>query len=259
MHPLLSNAPFITDIPVFELHDLPAALRSFSARPFSERQRYTQDNYGVAFDGYSWPGQVDSLNQGPEDGLHSFVFSDFLHPTRYPREFQPFLASHWPAVSAAVRELEQSVLTELELAQVASQHRRHFGHMMSANFYPALTGSSFSPGGLRLTEHPDVSLLTVFPFGIVSEFQYRDANGDWVDLPTCNRVVVFAGDLLQWITDGEVAALHHRVARRPGDSAERFSFALFSLPKPGETLCDKRGNNISAEDWYRLHLSQWDP
>lgn len=242
-------------MPALSLADLPARLKDFCLAPRSYRLGYQQSSYDIAFDGYSYPGQTDSLNQGPEDQLHSFVFSDFSSPAHYPSEFQGFIKTHWGALCAEIQAVEQSILLALGLDTIARQQRQRFGHMMSANYYPDVDQTDSS--GLRLSPHPDVSLLTVFLQGLGEGFQYQDADGQWRDPGTTQTVTVFAGELLEWLTDGAVPALKHRV-RYQDSTAERYSFALFSLPQPGAVLHSQQGKTITTEGWYRLHLSQWD-
>ena len=251
------HKPVVTDLPALSLAGLPADLKRFCHMPMDYRLNYRQHNYGVAFDGYSYPGQQDSLNQGPEDELHSFVFSDFSPANHYPAEFQAFLSEQWHELCRKIKALEQAILQTLELDNIAALPRSCFGHMMSANYYPQSATPRCSLPDLRLSPHPDVSLLTVFIQGLGDGFQYQDAAGDWHNAPVAQRVTVFAGELLEWLSDGEIPALRHRV-RWQDAQAERFSFALFSLPQPGAILTSTGGSNISTEEWYRLHLSQWD-
>jgi 2OG-Fe(II) oxygenase superfamily len=251
------HTPYLTDIPALPLPHLADSLRDFCRAVPEYRQRYLQQNYGTAFDGYSFPGQKDSLNQGPEDHLHSFVFSDFYSLDRYPPEFHTFIHEHWSSLCHQVQAVEQRILTELGLESIASQFTSNFGHMMSANYYPGLKHTDTGKDAVRLSAHPDVSLLTVFPQGLGKDFQYQDVDGQWRDAPETDRLTLFAGDLLQWLTEGEIPALNHRV-KHSDSSGERFSFALFSLPMPAIILTSVSGNTITTEDWYRLHLSQWD-
>ena len=261
----LHHQLLVTDLPALPLHGLPAALRNFCQRPTAYREDFLQSRFGKAFDGYSYPGQEDSLNQGPEDQLHSFVLSDFSPALHYPPELQPFLRQHWAELTRAARVTEQRILTELGLEDIARQHEERCGHMLSANYYPPLPAganaiANIAPqkaSALRLSPHPDVSLLTVLFAGIAEDFQYQDSRGLWLDAEPADKVVVFAGELLQWLTDGAIPALNHRV-KRGENPGERFSFALFSLPAPGATLVSNAGRHITTEDWYRLHLSQWD-
>ncbi|MCY3640005.1 MAG: 2OG-Fe(II) oxygenase family protein, partial [Gammaproteobacteria bacterium] len=211
--------------------------------------------------------QTDSLNQGPDDALHSFVLSDFSSRSAFPREFQRFLRDEWPAVTRAAREIERSLLVQLGVEGLLESHAESYGHMMSANYYPP-GGGAQPNGGLRLTEHPDVSLLTLFPFGAEAGFEYQDAKGAWCALAPSDRVVGFAGELLEWLTGGRIQALNHRVAPADGDRfGERFSFSLFSLPRPGTRIerhpsaaqggAGARVEAISVEAYIEAHLSRW--
>ena len=251
-----------TDLPALSAGDLPDQLRAFVARPWDYRRRYLQQAYHSAFDGYSFAGQKDSLNQGPEDALHSFVLSDFSPHEHFPAEFQRFLRDLWPQVTSVAGRVERELLANLGETKLPDVLDADYGHMMSANYYPPDSSSGACP---RLTEHPDVSLLTLFPFGVAEGFEYQRADGDWQALAPTNRVVAFAGELLEWLTSGRIRALTHRVARTPG---ERFSFSLFSLPRPEARITrvlgsDQGGNGlrqetISVEAYIKAHLSRWD-
>ena len=256
-----------TDVPALSAGDLPEQLRAFVARPWAYRQRYLQSAYRTAFDGYSFAGQTDSLNQGPEDALHSFVLSDFSPRSAFPQEFQCFLRDEWPTVTRIAREVERGLLVQLGVESLLEPFEAHYGHMMSANYYPPGLGAQ-PDGGLRLTEHPDVSLLTLFPFGVAAGFEYQDAGGSWRALAPANRVVAFAGELLEWLTAGRIRALNHRVAPAQGEPfGARFSVSLFSLPRPGTPIerplsgaqvgDGPRLEAISVEAYIEAHLSRW--
>ena len=226
----------ITDVPALSASGLPAQLRAFVERPWSYRQRYLQSAYRTAFDGYSFAGQTDSLNQGPEDELHSFVISDFSPRSAFPGELQRFLCDEWPAVTRIAREIEPDLLVQLGVEGLLEPYEESYGHMMSANYYPPALAAQ-PKNALRLTEHPDVSLLTLFPFGVEAGFEYQDAEGAWHAVAPSNRVVGFAGELLEWLTAGRIRALNHRVAPAHGEHlGARFSFSLFSLPRPGTRI-----------------------
>lgn len=260
---ILQAQPYLTGIPALPPGDLPDRLRDFVVRPESYRRRFLQTAYATVFDGYSYAGQADSMNQGPDDALHSFVLSDFHPAAAYPREFRGFLYERWGEVTRFAAGLESRILAELGQGDLVAQVEASYGHMMSANYYPPLRACSNAEAP-RLTEHPDVSLLTVFPFGIDAGFEYQDRDGQWCSPGAIDEVCAFPGELLEWLTAGHVKALNHRVARA---TRERFSFSLFSLPKPGTTL--RRAlperppgaapgfEEISVETYIHLHLSRW--
>ena len=256
-----------TDVPVLSAGGLADRLRAFVNRPWAYRQRYLQSAYRTAFDGYSFAGQTDSLNQGPDDALHSFVLSDFSPQSAFPREFQRFLRDEWPTLTRIAREIERHLLVQVGAEGLLAPYAASYGHMMSANYYPPGAGAQ-PKGGLRLTEHPDVSLLTLFPFGVEAGFEYQDAGGAWRALAPSSRVLGFAGELLEWLTEGRIQALNHRVAPAPGENfGERFSFSLFSLPRPGARIerrlraagggAGTRLEAISVEAYIEAHLSRW--
>lgn len=247
-----------TDFPALPFGALADRLRAFVNKPWAYRRRYLQSAYRTAFDGYSFAGQTDSLNQGPDDALHSFVLSDFSPRAAFPEEFQRYLRDEWPAVTRAAREIEQGLLVQLGVEGLLESYAASYGHMMSANYYPPGRGAQ-PTGGLRLTEHPDVSLLTLFPFGAEAGFEYQDAEGAWRALAPTDRIVAFAGELLEWVTAGRIQALNHRVAPTGGETfGERFSYSLFSLPHPGTHITREASSEaISVEAYIEAHLFRW--
>jgi len=231
-------------------------LKAFIRRPSSYRHQFLQANYGVAFDGYSYDGQQDSLNQGADDPLHSFVLSDFSAVGSFPIEFAPFLNDHWPSVCDEITQIELQLLNAIDTV-LSQQFMNSFGHMISANYYPKQIARQSIAPDLRLSEHPDVSLMTVFPNGVDACFQYQDpATKQWCSVDP-HRPMAFAGHLLEWLTDGQIKALNHRVIYDRADN-ERCSFALFSLPYPDTRLTSLAGATITAEAFYKEHLSLWD-
>ncbi|MYK29506.1 MAG: hypothetical protein F4048_12695 [Gammaproteobacteria bacterium] len=161
-------------------------------------------------------------------------------------------------MTQAAREIERDLLVQLGVEGLLEPYDAGYGHMMSANYYPPGLGAQ-PKGGLRLTEHPDVSLLTLFPFGVAAGFEYQDADGAWRALAPSKRVVGFAGELLEWLTAGRIQALNHRVAPCSDEPiGERFSFSLFSLPRPGTRITPEGSSDaISVEAYIEAHLSRW--
>lgn len=252
----------ITDIPVLPAAPGVLCLRNYVERELAYRCRFLQKNYGYGFDGYSHYGQADSTHQAADDMLHSFVFSDFYPVARYPQEFQGFITQHWPALTRTLREIDLAILARLSVPGALSQYRQHMGHMMSANYYPPPAElCNVAQGNTRLSEHPDVSLLTVFPFGIDSDFEYQDEQGGWHRVPSSENMIAFPGFLLEWLSGGAIKALNHRVRLDGEINRERFSFAVFSLPYPATTLYRETRDgpqSISAQAYFSDYLSLWD-
>lgn len=253
----------VSDSAIFDASELTASLRRFVARDEVYRMQFLQKNYDHGFDGYSYCGQEDSSHQASDDLLHSFVLSEFSPAAHFPEEFHSYLTHDWQPLINAVRDLESSILRGLLPAHIHDQYRASMGHMLSANYYPPVGEFEHrAEGGGRLSPHPDVSLLTVFPYGIDRDFQYRDESGQWRQVPATDRMIAFPGYLLQWLTNGAVPALDHRVCLSADAAAsERFSFAIFSLPRPGTVLYREipaGREEITAEDYFREYLSLWD-
>ncbi|WP_068547520.1 2OG-Fe(II) oxygenase family protein [Thalassotalea crassostreae] len=259
-----SSPIFYSEQPIMDSSELAAQLQNFVEKPFSYRKQFLQKYFGFAFDGYSYYGQENSSNQASSDMLHSFVFSDFYDIERYPDEFQSIIKLQWPLMKQQVKAFEHAILTQLKLTDVLTQYQQSFGHMMSANFYPAINDlKQYGEDNTRLSEHPDVSLITVFPFGFDKDFQYQDLNGDWHSLPATNKCVAFLGHLTEWFTKGEYKALNHRVQLSSNRNLARTSFALFSLPFP-KTQISRFANEsnsrevITSEQYFQQYLSIWD-
>ncbi len=260
----LDQGLIVTDVAALPVTPLRRCLRNFMLRDEAYRRRYLQREFDYAFDGYSHYGQVGSSHQAADDLLYSFVFSDFSHRERYPREFQAYIRNEWPTLTATLREIELSLLRQLPF-DLSNFHRTSIGHMMSANYYPPVAGfDTPAAGNTRLSEHPDVSLLTIFPFGIDRDFEYQDAVGNWHRAPPSTNMVAFPGYLLEWLSGGVVKALNHRVRLDRRRNTDRYSFAVFSIPRPDTILLSKppkqgaEAEQLSARDYFQQYTGLWD-
>lgn len=254
----------LTNTPVLPVASILHCMQDFMSTTTAYRRGYLQKEYGFAFDGYSHHGQADSSHQAADDLLHSFVLSDFYAHERYPSAFQAFVRDQWPALADAVGNLEMSILGSVQ-ADVTNWYQQFAGHMMSANFYPPLQHfDTVAAGNTRLSAHPDVSLLTVFPFGLDSAFEYQDEHGQWLPAPVTDTMIAFPGYLLEWLTQGRVKALNHRVRLDAAQDRERHSFAVFSIPAPGATVSrpsaapGEAPELLSAPQYFQHYCSLWD-
>lgn len=262
---------------------LRSALDAFLARPFEYRDTFAHARFSrtSAYDGYSYHGQAASecANQYPTDMLHSFVLSDCAEDSSTPCGCSPDFPAEFDTVTAQatwrgeimcrVDELEAGVCAALDRAlclgggeggSFSEMLTASCCHMISCNRYPPMcefgpaakaasagyegeADSTEPPQQLRLSEHVDVSLLTVFPFGLGAGFSFRDPQTRaLVTLSFPIRTpVVFAGQLAELLSAGRVPALRHCVALPRdipggGDEGVRYSFACFSIPRFGRTL-----------------------
>jgi isopenicillin N synthase-like dioxygenase len=104
--------------------------------------------------------------------------------------------------------------------------------------YPA--ASSNDKETVVNVEHTDISMLSLL-FATRSGLQVKDNNGNWHSVggdPA--KLVVNAGDMLKWATQGHIRSTIHRVVRQPGDAEERFSFPVFVGMNPDVKFADGR-------------------
>ena len=134
-------------------------------------------------------------------------------------------------------------------------YQEHIGHMISCNYYPPTQPlDSSSNDNNRLSEHTDVSLFTIFPFGFDSDFYFQNEKGEWVNIKPTDDIIVFPGYLLECFTQGKWKALNHKVSLPKNRRNERFSFAYFSLPYPKRKF--KIGKKkYSSESYFEQYLN----
>lgn len=252
------------DVPI-EVHNLDLPLRSdikiknafskFLKKSFDYRSKFLQSSYEVAFDGYSFMGQKDSLNQYDSDMLHSFVLSDFQEIDQFPKEFHQFLSEEWPVVLSTVKKAELEWVKRMNQPELLEfLESKSMGYMMSCNYYPkTYKCSKVAINNTRLSAHKDVSFLTTFPFGISEGLSYFDSEGHKVALGNEKEVFSFPGYFMEVASEYKISALNHQVDLPEKLDQERFSFALFSMPRPNSIV--KIGNKeLRSEDYYKEYL-----
>lgn len=230
---VFKNGYYQTKSRSFDVHLIQKGLLDFIEHDSAYKSQYLQKNYHYGFDGYSYMGQEDSTNQYATDLLHSFVISDFEKQENFPKEFNPFFKKDWMVLEAKIRELELEIIKELDYPGLLEFYQQHMGHMISCNYYPPTQPIDENLDvNTRLSEHTDVSLFTIFPFGFDSDFYFENEKGEWVNIAPTNDIIVFPGYLLECFTLGKWKALNHKVSLPKNRTKERFSFAYFSLPYP---------------------------
>lgn len=242
---LVEKGFYYTDLNAWSSAEITKALSLFMHRSKTEREQFLQKSINSLFDGYSYLGQLDSLNQGSEDLVHTFVISEFTETNLFPSEWQNYLATQFDSLSEVLRSVE----AELMQLMFKNLDRKKLGHMVSCNYYPKLDSVRQKQ---RLSEHPDVSLFTIFPFGIDNQLEY-EVNGKWHALPSSKNMVIITGYFAEMLSDRKIKALNHRVKQGEGDVSERFSFAFFSLPHPEQEF-HTTSNSITAEIYYQKYL-----
>jgi hypothetical protein len=244
-----------TDIQAFSNQLLKECFRTFLSREKGYRKSHLQTNYGYAFDGYSYYGQSDSSNQAYDDLLETFVFSNFFPKEKFPKDFSAFLSQQWNQLLQSISTIESHAIEAIGMSGVSDLHA-NLGHMVSCNYYPAQEHFDHSAAkNTRLSAHPDVSLLTIFPFGIDGDLQYETPDGSWKNMESTQGIIGFPGYLMELVSGGKIKALNHRVKLSENKKAERFSFAFFSLPFPDAQLVFPNQNSISGKEYFDKYLN----
>jgi len=233
-----------TGIPALDPSTHISSMRSFLSREFEYKKAFLQTKLDALFEGFSYMGQEDSANQYAADQLYTYVISDFFDPKLHANEFSPLMQAQ-KSLIPQISRIERQLLAALS-PDLLAFYNQSIAHSLSANYYPE-GGTS----ALRLTEHPDGSLLTVFPFGMDEQFQYEAPDGSWEMIEKTNEIVCFSGYLMELMTG--IKALNHKV-EKPGAQQERFSFAYFSIPKPNSTFSTKEGE-LTTEAYFKQYLS----
>lgn len=196
-------------------------------------------------------GQKNSLNQYDTDLLHSFVLSEFSKKEQFPVEFHSFLKTEWHELISKIKTLELELIDQLEIKGLHDFYDSSIGHMVSCNYYPKLNPAHAEV--LRLSKHVDVSLFTVFVFGIDKGFSFQNIKNEKEALFSNDNIVVFPGYLLELLSNGKYKALEHQVDFFDVNK-ERFSFAFFSLPRPNQKLRFQK-LEFTSESYFEKYLA----
>lgn len=250
---VFKNGFYQTKSKSFKDKTIRQCLVNFIAREKEYKSKYLQKNYNYGFDGYSFMGQKDSSNQYFSDLLHSFVISDFQEKDNFPKEFFPFFKKYWLELQTKIKNLELEIIIQLNYPGLEEFYLQNIGHMISCNYYPPQKEVFSMETKIRLSEHTDVSLFTIFPFGFDSDFYFENLEGEWINIPPTDDIIVFPGYLLECFTQKKWKALNHKVALSQSEETERFSFAYFSLPYPKRKFL-MAGEGQTSENYFKKYL-----
>ena len=189
MEQFMSTGLLETGIAPMDRTKMVTCLRDFMSQHQKYRYKYLQKNFDYAFEGYSYLGQTDSTNQGVEDLVHTYVISDFFSPEKHAKEMGNIFGQELNMVKQLIRHLVGEIDTSL-----IDFFENHCGQMLSANYYPDINKADHSP---RLSSHPDISLVTCFPFGTDESFAYKQPDGSWHSLSNPNQIILFSGHLME--------------------------------------------------------------
>lgn len=102
--------------------------------------------------------------------------------------------------------------------------------------YPPIPEDA-NPASVRAAAHEDINLITLLCESTASGLELLQRDGTWRPIESVSgQIIVDAGDMLQWATNGQLKSTTHRVVN-PGNSRERrFSMPFFVHPRPAVDL-----------------------
>lgn len=236
----------------FNSTEFEQSMRAFLSRPINYRKQFRQSEFGAGFDGYSFPGQRDSINQAYDDALHSMVLSDYFPVGHFPEEFRELMIHQYQII-------KEHIFSQLDKWGVPDLNK--YTCSVSVNYYPPSNEIALvQKANHRLTEHIDGSLFTFFPFGNDDQLE-MNILGEWRSWPENSDMICFPGYLAQLSSGGKIKALNHRLKWSQDPSEERFSYAFFVVPKNEEKLkLIFDGNEVewTSAEYYRRYLALFD-
>ena len=97
-------------------------------------------------------------------------------------------------------------------------------------YFPA--NGDFAPRGIRLVDHIDPGMFAIVPPAAGGGFEvYR--NESWFSVPSHQGVIfTYPGQMTEYLTNGKIKAVNHRVTARGYSDHTRLSFPYFMIPHP---------------------------
>lgn len=222
---------------------LDRAFRCFVAQPREVKRRIEMAVAGPSWRGYFEVGE--ELTKGVADQKEGIYFaaerpgdSRPLHgPNLFPDEaVAPGMRAAVLEYMAELSELSKALLDAIGegLGLPADVFGEHFAEpttLFRCFHYPP-HDEQWGEESTAVGEHTDMGFLTVLRQDDSGGLQVREAcTNEWVDVPPVpHTFVVNLGDCLERFTGGLLRATAHRVNKRLGATAGRFSYPFFFDP-----------------------------
>lgn len=207
-----------------------AALRIF----FGREQDY-KDRFQKGFFGYSPLGHERTDDCPDPTPVECFVIGEDDTEGALPRELRTTRSAYFEACVLIAEQIFGTLVTALAFDTVGLS-RRDFQFTLQVNFYPSCKDLGRRPT-LRMGDHVDPGVMTIFPAGVDGQLEYLNASNRWTRVERSDRVTVIAGKALEFLTGGRIPALRHRVAAASDSHEERFAFPFTIIPRRETRLC----------------------
>jgi len=186
---------------------------------------------------------------GPD---HPLVTSGAMPDAVWPDEpdgFQRTFAALFQAMDDLAMTLLQAIAEGVGLdADAIVQGAVDGSNVLRVIHYPPLRPTD-PQDAVRAAAHEDINLLTVLPTSTAPGLELLDKDGTWRALVTPPDVMICdTGDLMAYLTGGELPAVTHRVVNPPGGAnTSRYSMPFFCHPRPDWVIAPVRGHAPPAK------------
>ncbi len=159
-----------------------------------------------------------------------------IWPLEVPR-FQPVLTALYQQLDAIAQQLLIACACYLDLPPTIFASMTTAGNtILRLIHYPPIPANA-PPASLRAAPHEDINLITLLPTATDAGLEVLRRDGTWLPIPALpGYLIVDAGDMLQWVTNGLFKSTTHRVVNPDDGRSRRFSLPFFVHPHPSIDL-----------------------
>lgn len=205
------------------------------------------------------PDEKENLFFGPdlpEDHHLRKAFPDLYAANIWPKEV-PQLQRLVPQIRQQLFDVGLQILKVVEKARhypdgYFAEMTKDSATLLRLLHYPPLTQEAIDEGRPWGCEHTDINLLTVLPASTKKGLQVRRRDKVWIPgTAPANHSLVQVGDMLQYLTSGELLSANHKVDAPTTPTTEgRRSMALFIHPAGNKILQGDRPITRSGQRAY---------
>ncbi len=162
------------------------------------------------------------------------------HQLDYPANVWPLEVPQFQSILTALYDQLEAIAHQLLLAcaHYLDLPPNTFAAMATAGntilrliHYPPIPANA-TPASLRAAPHEDINLITLLPTATDAGLQVLQRDGTWLPIPALpGYLIVDAGDMLQWVTNGLFKSTTHRVVNPDDERSRRFSLPFFVHPR----------------------------
>jgi len=195
---------------------------------------------------------------GPElNADHPLAVDGTMHPNVFPdrpAEFGETCRELYADLRAFAVEMVRCIAEHLgQDPDSFAEMVRDGDSVMRVIHYPPVEHAQ--PGAVRAAAHEDINLLTVLPSSTQPGLELLTPEGEWMPIQVPPDVLICdTGDLMAFLTGGDMPATTHRVVNPPGSAnVARYSMPFFLHPRPEVLLTPLKGGKTPRTARDILH------